>query len=133
MRRKAALRIPVIANGGTRVAGDVQRTLASTRADAVMSAQTLLANPRLFARRQYMGAGEPSLGNASSMDGEQVEDSPIGDVGWDESMNGGGDSGDPIELAYEYLAFAEVYPAVHTKSVLLSRGLFPFPYCPSFS
>jgi len=45
---KAALRIPVIANGNVRTKADADACLAATGADAVMSATGLLSNPRLF-------------------------------------------------------------------------------------
>jgi len=47
---KAALSIPVIANGNILTAFDADRCMESTGADAVMSATTLLINPRLFAK-----------------------------------------------------------------------------------
>ena len=46
---KAALSIPVIANGNVRSKADADAILASTGVDCVMSATALLANPRLFA------------------------------------------------------------------------------------
>ena len=45
---KAALRIPVIANGNVRVKADADACIAVTGVDAVMSATAILANPRLF-------------------------------------------------------------------------------------
>ena len=45
---KAALSIPVIANGNVRSKADADAVLASTGVDCVMSATALLANPRLF-------------------------------------------------------------------------------------
>ena len=54
---KAALRIPVIANGNVRTRADAERALAATGADAVMSATALLANPRLFASPEPHGDG----------------------------------------------------------------------------
>lgn len=45
---KAAVRIPVIANGGIATAQDAERTLRETGADGIMLARTALENPFLF-------------------------------------------------------------------------------------
>ena len=45
---KAALRIPVLANGNVRTLEDAQRLMAETGADGVLSADPLLVNPALF-------------------------------------------------------------------------------------
>jgi hypothetical protein len=45
---KDALHIPVVANGGIQCYADVQRCLDFTGADAVMSSEALLENPKLF-------------------------------------------------------------------------------------
>eukprot|EP01062_Namystynia_karyoxenos_P007692 TRINITY_DN12704_c0_g1_i1.p1 TRINITY_DN12704_c0_g1~~TRINITY_DN12704_c0_g1_i1.p1 ORF type:complete len:579 (+),score=198.77 TRINITY_DN12704_c0_g1_i1:80-1816(+) len=47
---KEALTVPVFANGGIWWHGDIERCLAETGADAVMCADTLLWDPRLFSR-----------------------------------------------------------------------------------
>lgn len=49
---KEALRVPVFANGNVWCADDVDTALAATGCDAVMSADTLLWEPRLFSRPQ---------------------------------------------------------------------------------
>lgn len=48
-RIKARLTIPVIANGGLEVPEDIEKCLAATQADGVMSSEGLLENPALFA------------------------------------------------------------------------------------
>ncbi|CAE8650971.1 unnamed protein product [Polarella glacialis] len=45
---KAAMILPVIANGGTATFDDVQHILQETRADGVMSSEAALENPALF-------------------------------------------------------------------------------------
>ncbi|KAG5189447.1 tRNA-dihydrouridine synthase, partial [Tribonema minus] len=47
---KAALRIPVVANGGIETFADAERCLALTGADAIMSSEALLEDPALFDR-----------------------------------------------------------------------------------
>merc|ERR1712203_827513 len=45
---KASVRIPVIANGGIATFEDIQRSMAFTGADGVMSSEAVLENPALF-------------------------------------------------------------------------------------
>ena len=52
---KAALSIPVVANGNVRCKADADRCMRETGVDGVMSATALLSNPRLFA------GGAPSV------------------------------------------------------------------------
>lgn len=47
-RIKEELSIPVIANGNIREFSDVQKSLDATKADGVMSAETILCNPALY-------------------------------------------------------------------------------------
>jgi len=47
-RIKEEISIPVIANGNIREYSDLQQSLAATKADGVMSAETILCNPALF-------------------------------------------------------------------------------------
>ncbi len=54
---KAALRIPVISNGGVGTCSDVQWCFAATQADGVMSGEAILENPGLFARRVNRDTG----------------------------------------------------------------------------
>ena len=63
---KAALKIPVIANGNCRKKADADACILETGVDAVMSATALLPNPRLFAsapvsRRHTAGVDAPCL------------------------------------------------------------------------
>ncbi|KAG2452588.1 hypothetical protein HYH02_002825 [Chlamydomonas schloesseri] len=56
---KAALSVPVLANGNIRHLGDVAACLAYTGCDGVLSAEGLLADPALFApRREPVAAGD---------------------------------------------------------------------------
>lgn len=48
-RLRRELRVPVIANGNIRTHADALRNLADTGCEGVMSAEAVLANPRLFA------------------------------------------------------------------------------------
>ena len=61
---KAALRVPVLANGNILSLADADRCMAETGADGVLSAEPLLADPGLFwdRRRQPGGDGGPLEG-----------------------------------------------------------------------
>lgn len=61
---KAALRVPVLANGNVLSLDDATRCLEETQADGVLSAEPLLADPGLFweRRRQPGGDGGPLEG-----------------------------------------------------------------------
>ena len=54
---KRALSVPVIGNGNVRTLADVHDMMAETGVDGVMSAESLLEDPALFAPRRI--AGEP--------------------------------------------------------------------------
>ncbi|GJZ32775.1 tRNA-dihydrouridine(16/17) synthase [NAD(P)(+)]-like protein [Tanacetum coccineum] len=83
---KDALRIPVLANGNIRHMDDVKQCLEETGADGVLSAETLLENPALFAGFRTV---------------EWVSD----------SENGNQEAKlDQAELAVEYLKLCEKYP-----------------------
>lgn len=45
---RAAVQIPVLANGDVQCMADAQRLMAHTKADGVMSAEPLLSDPALF-------------------------------------------------------------------------------------
>ncbi len=55
---KAALRIPVLANGNIRTLADVHECMAYTGADGVMSADSLLVDPALFSPRRLAPGDE---------------------------------------------------------------------------
>ncbi|MFS7973853.1 putative tRNA-dihydrouridine(16/17) synthase (NAD(P)(+)) [Helianthus anomalus] len=83
---KNALRIPVLANGNIRHMDDVKHCLEETGADGLLSAETLLENPALF-------AGFRTLDWVS--DGEDgVQDGKL----------------DQADLVVEYLKLCEKYP-----------------------
>ncbi|CAL9129414.1 unnamed protein product [Musa textilis] len=84
---KDAIGIPVLANGNIRHMGDVYDCLDHTGADGVLSAESLLENPALFAGFRTR---EPKESNA-----DEIKD------------NAGLDQGD---LVVEYLKFCEQYP-----------------------
>nr|DAD41347.1 TPA_asm: hypothetical protein HUJ06_015670 [Nelumbo nucifera] len=65
---KGATRIPVLANGNIRHIDDVQRCLEETGADGVLSAESLLENPALFAG--YLTAEWVEGDEESNVDGE---------------------------------------------------------------
>ena len=83
---KNAVRIPVLANGNIRHMDDVQNCLEETGVDGVLSAESLLENPALFAgfRTAEWGSGS----------GEYMEDGKL----------------DQADLLVEYLRLCEKYP-----------------------
>ncbi|KAJ1261009.1 hypothetical protein BS78_10G275400 [Paspalum vaginatum] len=82
---KDSLRVPVLANGNIRHMEDVKNCLEHTGADGVLSAETLLENPALFA-------------------GYRTKE-------WKEDGDENGDSGlDQADLVIEYLKLCEKYP-----------------------
>ncbi|KAK1260972.1 Pyridoxal biosynthesis protein PDX1.1 [Acorus gramineus] len=83
---KQAVRIPVLANGNIRHMDDVQSCLDHTGADGVLSAETLLENPALFAGFRTAEWREG--------DGEMSQDCRL----------------DQAELLVEYLKLCERYP-----------------------
>ncbi len=98
-----ALDVPVLCNGATRFACDVERNLRATGAAGLMSAEGLLSNPLLFEGGADLGSGGADLGSGDA------------DLGW-------GDADEETMLArtpslaslggaaLEYLELAERYP-----------------------
>ncbi|KAI3893742.1 hypothetical protein MKW92_026957 [Papaver armeniacum] len=83
---KDAVRIPVLANGNVRHMEDVKNCLKDTGVDGVLSAETLLENPALFA----------GFRTAEWIEGEE-ESTKVGEI----------DQGD---LLVDYLKLCEKYP-----------------------
>ncbi|OMP01946.1 tRNA-dihydrouridine synthase [Corchorus olitorius] len=83
---KNELRIPVLANGNIRHMDDVQSLLEETGADGVLSAETLLENPALFAGYR-----------TADWVADNEEGNVVGKL-------------DQAELLVEYLKFCEKYP-----------------------
>ena len=54
---KAALRVPVLANGNIKTIHDVEPLMVATGADGVMSAESLLVDPALFSERRLTPEG----------------------------------------------------------------------------
>lgn len=88
---KNAVRIPVLANGNIRHMDDVHSCLEHTGADGVLSAETLLENPALFA----------GFRTAEWRD-------TVGDDQCSDALNHHGL--DPADLVDEYLKLCEQYP-----------------------
>ncbi|KAK9820395.1 hypothetical protein WJX72_009905 [[Myrmecia] bisecta] len=70
---KQALSIPVLANGNIRTLHDVHECMAYTGADGVMSAESLLEDPALFADRRLTPGGAYSLAEAPQLMLEYLE------------------------------------------------------------
>lgn len=83
---KNALRIPVLANGNIRHMDDVTRCLEETGVDGVLSAETLLENPALFAGFRTV--------DWVSDGGDGIRDAKL----------------DQADLVVEYLKLCEKYP-----------------------
>lgn len=88
---KNAVRIPVLANGNIRHMDDVENCLECTGADGVLSAETLLENPALFAGFRTAEWRECA--------GEDQSSNVLNDGGLDQA-----------DLVEEYLNLCEQYP-----------------------
>eukprot|EP00667_Euglena_gracilis_P010084 EG_transcript_10255 len=108
-----AVDIPVLANGNLRHWADVGDCLRATGAAGVMSAETLLANPALFAPSL---AGVPTSGAGSS---------PAASAPALQQTSGGEPPGwEKFRWAREYLGWAACYPPCSPR--IIRRHLFHF-------
>ena len=98
-RLRERLHIPLIANGNIRSWADARNNLLATQCQGVMSAEAILANPRLFAAAASSptAAATAAAATASSEEKEDVATA----------------AAEPscIELAHEYLDYCTRYPA----------------------
>lgn len=114
---KAAVSVPVFANGGIFAPADVVRCLEHTKADGVMAGESLLENPALFeAWRPFSGAqgsegcegGESDEGSRSSSAGGGARRHPqTPHAETPPHVNGATQT----TLAREYLALQAAYPS----------------------
>lgn len=125
---KQALSIPVLANGNVQCHVDVARCLHFTKADGVMAASALLANPRMFEGFGCPSSSQDATGGTGSVkNGVFCIDShcwgngvgPRGVV-IERNWGAGGSiltTHDRVALVLEYLSICEEYPVPVIRNI----------------
>ena len=93
---KAAVSVPVFANGGISCPGDIQSCLDATAADGIMAGEGLLDNPALFEAAEHLAQQAPSE--------QYMPDSGASCTCIERGAR-------QVALSREYIAIQEEYPA----------------------
>jgi len=110
-------RVPIIANGGIHDMDDVERCLATTGCDGVMTSEGILENPTLFARNiKYEDASCSSESNTDE-ENAPAEERVEAEGGLPDAEKIPVKFMTQLDIAEEYLDLCSIYPTWHFRTM----------------